>query len=336
MNELMMKLHKGKNLSPKQFIEITKAVGWTAEEKNGLYKDRYLDNEIISSRLGLNIVFSIFAFGEGYEFTCKTHEQIEALYHAMKNVEVAEIPAKIKRKDMYVLNVQPIEEINGYHKFKFNAEVMFVVPQIWFYADDGEPSVLSQTVNGGYETYKFPQTVFFQKLKNKVNEILGLEDYEIEKEKKAEAERIRKIKGSAGHCAICGKVQMLRKVGDKMVMVHHGYRRPGHGEIVGDCFGVGFQPYELSNEANKAFAPIIENHLKNAESYLVKLQSGKISQLMTGSKKQPIVTPTDRNWSTYFESAIHQTERQIKYCKEDITLNNTKIDIWELQPLPKA
>ena len=182
MNELMMKLHKGKNLSPKQFIEITKAVGWTAEEKNGLYKDRYLDNEIISSRLGLNIVFSIFAFGEGYEFTCKTHEQIEALYHAMKNVEVAEIPAKIKRKDMYVLNVQPIEEINGYHKFKFNAEVMFVVPQIWFYADDGEPSVLSQTVNGGYETYKFPQTVFFQKLKNKVNEILGLEDYEIEKE----------------------------------------------------------------------------------------------------------------------------------------------------------
>jgi hypothetical protein len=57
---------------------------------------------------------------------------------------------------------------------------------------------------------------------------------------------------------------------------------------------------------------------------------------MTGSKKQPIVTPTDRNWSTYFESAIHQAERQIKYCKEDITLNNTKIDIWELQPLPKA
>jgi hypothetical protein len=57
---------------------------------------------------------------------------------------------------------------------------------------------------------------------------------------------------------------------------------------------------------------------------------------MTGSKKQPIVTPADRNWSTYFESAIHQTERHIKYFKEDVALNNTKIDNWKLQSLPKA
>lgn len=58
--------------------------------------------------------------------------------------------------------------------------------------------------------------------------------------------------GKVGSCAICQRLQKLERKRTKSglpTMVHHGYRRPGVGYILGDCFGVGYPPYELSAEA---------------------------------------------------------------------------------------
>ncbi len=55
--------------------------------------------------------------------------------------------------------------------------------------------------------------------------------------------------GVVGTCAICDRLQKMerkRTHSGHPIMVHHGYRRPGVGWIVGDCFGVGYPPYELS------------------------------------------------------------------------------------------
>src|SRR5271157_5749029 len=61
-----------------------------------------------------------------------------------------------------------------------------------------------------------------------------------------------------GNCQICEGDQKLHDG----LMVHHGYRRPGTGYIVGDCPGVGEVPYEVSCELRKA--------------YLAALQSGRV------------------------------------------------------------
>lgn len=45
-----------------------------------------------------------------------------------------------------------------------------------------------------------------------------------------------------GFCPVCQR-QIKVRAG---LLVHHGYERPGTGEILGDCFGVNRPPHELS------------------------------------------------------------------------------------------
>lgn len=62
-----------------------------------------------------------------------------------------------------------------------------------------------------------------------------------------------------GTCAVCeGRV----KVRDGN-LVHHGYRRPGHGYIVGDCFGVGRTPHEPSSQTATAFREFLERAVED-------------------------------------------------------------------------
>jgi len=49
-----------------------------------------------------------------------------------------------------------------------------------------------------------------------------------------------KNKKPRAECQICCREQALDKSGR---MVNHGYKRPGYGFIIGNCFGVGYEPY---------------------------------------------------------------------------------------------
>jgi hypothetical protein len=127
---------------------------------------------------------------------------------------------------------------------------------------------------------------------------------------------------------------MLRKSGEKFHMVHHGYQRPGHGYIVGDCFGVGHQPYEKSNEANIAYKPVLDGYLGQFKDRLDRLKSGKVTQIHTGIKKTPYVVPGDKEWESHLKSTISNVERQIRYIEQDISHNQSKIDDWKEKELP--
>jgi hypothetical protein len=110
-------------------------------------------------------------------------------------------------------------------------------------------------------------------------------------------------------------------------MVHHGYRRSGFGEIVGDCFGVDFQPYELSNEANVAYAPVIRNAIERLERRLDALENGRITQLSIGSIKKPrAITPSDRDWEYHLKVEISNISRQIKYLQDDESKANQRLE----------
>lgn len=72
-------------------------------------------------------------------------------------------------------------------------------------------------------------------LEASVNAALGLAKHV----KASERPRVAVGDQIIGHCAICMNEQVVRNG----VMVLHGYQRPGHGYIIGNCFGIAYPPY---------------------------------------------------------------------------------------------
>lgn len=78
-----------------------------------------------------------------------------------------------------------------------------------------------------------------------------------------------------GFCAICeGDFKLTED--DKLV--HHGYKRPGIGYIVGDCIAVGYDPYEVSTEILHEYLAGLRPRLKRARTeheHLVSVERGE-------------------------------------------------------------
>ena len=51
-------------------------------------------------------------------------------------------------------------------------------------------------------------------------------------------------------------------------LVHHGYQRPGAGYIVGDCFGVGYEPHEISPKCAEDLKTLVTLRLGNEREAL--------------------------------------------------------------------
>jgi len=61
-------------------------------------------------------------------------------------------------------------------------------------------------------------------------------------------------------CPVCFGTYALRAKAGAMVVVLHGYRRPGTGELRGQCPGVGFAPWEVSKAGAEAYLATIDDH----------------------------------------------------------------------------
>lgn len=147
---------------------------------------------------------------------------------------------------------------------------------------------------------------------------------------------------NTGVCAICGHRQKLDDVTD---MVMHGYQMSEYnhaGYRVGKCFGVGYKPYELSNEANVAFAPVLESHragIIKALATLPKLTSidAKADKWEGGRRTTIDVTYTKeanpREFQREIESHKNRLDWELETVEADIEVNNGMIKNWTLQPL---
>lgn len=71
-------------------------------------------------------------------------------------------------------------------------------------------------------------------------------------------------------CQICFREQQTRA----QRLVLHGYRRPGFGYIVGECWGVGYAPFEVSCERTKQYIEeVLRATLARWEANLQRLQA---------------------------------------------------------------
>jgi hypothetical protein len=157
-------------------------------------------------------------------------------------------------------------------------------------------------------------------------------------------EQLRDETFNTGVCAICANRQ---KLDGKIGMVMHGYQMSDYnhaGYRVGKCFGVGYKPYELSNEANVAFAPVLEQHRKSIANAIKTLKSGKITSVDVRKEKweghqrvKYTVTYTLEANPVEFkqevENRLGRLDSELRYVKADIKTNNAKIEGWTLQPL---
>jgi len=121
-----------------------------------------------------------------------------------------------------------------------------------------------------------------------------------------------------GRCPVCEGDFRLHK----LTMVHHGYKRPGYGEIVGDCFGVGYPPYELSTEGTEHYLAAVERGIAGNERMLAELtndpQSVTVLKMkVTGFGRrdyEPVTyTPAD---GYEFRSALQSKIREVERSQE--------------------
>ncbi len=129
----------------------------------------------------------------------------------------------------------------------------------------------------------------------------------------------------------------------KFGMVHHGYRRPGVGFIMGDCYGVGWPPWELSPNGNIGYvANALQPELASAALYLSQLEAGIITKFHVKPRRsawgqQPetiVLTPADGDkFTRQHQVETVNTENRIRWLAQDIEERQKLIAEWQEQPL---
>jgi len=144
--------------------------------------------------------------------------------------------------------------------------------------------------------------------------------------------------GRDGECQICQQRFLLDSRGN---LVLHGYQRPGHGYIVGDCFGVGHPPWEVSSDA---LAEWIER-LKARSAQLAQ-EATRVAKLTSidvnrGSERNPkFVTLTKGDPPGYdnrgklsfedeLEKRVNDLKQQSKWLADDAKTQTRRLKTWK-------
>lgn len=144
-----------------------------------------------------------------------------------------------------------------------------------------------------------------------------------------------------GTCPVCEGEYKLHR----LKMVHHGYTRPGTGEIEGDCPGVGWPPFEISPDGaihylDNGLVP----RLEKLTASLLSLKSGHVNELRKkdgyeGSfrnrvPKFKLLTRSDGyEFEQELRIRIRETERQVEWVSKDVTRLERKIEGWVEGPV---
>jgi hypothetical protein len=131
-------------------------------------------------------------------------------------------------------------------------------------------------------------------------------------------------------------------------MVHHGYERPGVGYIVGDCHGVGFEPFEVSCEGTKSWLNVLKQTLVRTKELLAGVDKLEQVSVVTGTKytgygRRRVALPeykTIKRGELGFDREIEilrgKYERQIESLKRDIATYTKHVADWKPQTFPRV
>lgn len=163
-------------------------------------------------------------------------------------------------------------------------------------------------------------------------------------------ERPRTREGTAT-CWFCWRNIKMAPNG---LLVHHGYQRPGTGEIHGDCLGVHRASYELAvgpgQEALAAHQRSVNGHRDEA----ARLRSGGVTEMHRrsyGRNGNDIVVPSGEPgwgetqdgrtvrvgasaWARMIDDAARRHESLAESEEAKVALYQHAVDSWQKRPLP--
>ena len=164
-----------------------------------------------------------------------------------------------------------------------------------------------------------------------------------------------------GWCPVCQRDIKVRSG----VLVHHGYQRPGVGYIIGDCPGVGHEPYETGTGACEYYLKgvrqtvartehnlqiltrpegppslVFEHYDAETRRYIrdprtreietIRLTRAQVDDLTT---KLPTYDRDHYNWERTLRIAIANTESALKFWGDEKRRIEGLIQTWAPQPL---
>lgn len=125
-----------------------------------------------------------------------------------------------------------------------------------------------------------------------------------------------------GTCTAC---QRQIKVRDGR-LVHHGYQRPGHGHIEGDCFGVGYEPHEVSPKLAKDYLAMVKLSIKEREAHIVRLEA-----MLEELPKWPKTPDYDRE--RHLKNVRYQAQSILEWARDEVPRLEALIQAWEPRDL---
>lgn len=144
-----------------------------------------------------------------------------------------------------------------------------------------------------------------------------------------------------GFCPVC---ERRSKVRDGK-LVHHGYERPGHGFIEGDCFGVHRPPHELSDETALAYLiEVIRPQIDQTERALAQLPSADVlyksvyvregwgdgGYQLRAVRRNEV---TEREWRSLYDTNQRRLERTLEVLGDERDRLEGLVETWQREPL---
>jgi hypothetical protein len=144
---------------------------------------------------------------------------------------------------------------------------------------------------------------------------------------------------NTGTCGVCdGNFKM----GSAQALVHHGYTRPGHGSIQGDCPGVGFKPHELSSQAAASWRCSLKDYLQRLQERLAALRAGEVTTLESRRASRlngwtaSYVSKGEAGWERRLEQEVSAAHSQLQVIQSEVERFAKKVTDWAPDELPEV
>jgi len=135
--------------------------------------------------------------------------------------------------------------------------------------------------------------------------------------------------GRDGECQICQRRHILDSRGN---LVLHGYQRPGHGHIVGDCFGVGYPPWEVSSDRLEEWIELLKKRSDQAAKDAVKVSKLTTINVNRGSERNPrmvTLTKSDPSFEGVLDQRVRDLKQTSKWLADDAKRETQRLKTWK-------
>lgn len=281
----------------------------------------------------------LYGVDEPISYGSKNESTAQQKWAEAKRFERSSVPVELRQGEEAYMDVSPLTWDGEY--WRFTSRKWVGVDHIIVVSPRGREfsrHLLGSSYLNEYIGVVFPFLVE-EGLLRQVNEALGTPSLEQEKAEKA---KNAPKKGNTGTCPCCFRTQKLTpksKHGSDLSrpgMVLHGYERPGFGFIEGNCFGVGWPPFELSNEGTEAMIPPITKQIQSLRSSDLLERPEKVEELTDrfNVRKRHLKTETDpRDWESLLKGAVQRTKEKLSSMEDLKRELEQKARSWKPQPL---